>query len=120
MTKNELIKEIAREADVTVDEARKCLDAFTKTITESLKKKQSVTLVGFGTFVSRKRAAREGRNPKTGEAIQIAATIVPSFKAGKSLKEAVAQSKVKKVAKKANDDKSINVKPKTTTTKKTK
>ena len=89
MNKNELVHEIAAEADVSLDIAKACLDALTKAITHSLKKKDDVTLVGFGTFQAKKRAARDGRNPKTGEPIKIAATTVPSFKAGKVLKEAV-------------------------------
>ena len=101
MTKTELIKEIANKADVTQDEARKCLDVFINTITASLKNNQPVRLVGFGTFELKKRAAREGRNPKTGEIIKIAATNSPSFKAGKALKEGVAKAKatVKKTKK---------------------
>lgn len=89
MNKNELIHIIADNAEVTLAEAEKCLNAFTNAITDSLKKKQSVTLVGFGTFQTKDRAAREGRNPKTGETVKIPAATVPSFKAGKYLKEAV-------------------------------
>ncbi|MGQ4004850.1 HU family DNA-binding protein [Francisellaceae bacterium CB52] len=89
MNKKELVQTIAKEADVTIDNADKCLDALTKAITKSLEKNQNVTLVGFGTFQVKDRAAREGRNPKTGETIQIKASKVPSFKAGKTLKEAV-------------------------------
>lgn len=113
MTKNELIKEIAKEVDVTIDEAKKCLDAFTKTITESLKKKQSVTLVGFGTFTTKKRTAREGRNPKTGEALKVPAVTLTSFKAGKTLKEAVKiQPKPKTVSKKNKNNNSLDSKSK--------
>ena len=86
MNKLELIREIARQADVTIADAEKCLNAFTNSVTNSLKKKQDVTLVGFGTFQTKERAAREGRNPKTGETIKIDATTVASFKSGKSLK----------------------------------
>lgn len=89
MNKNELIHVIATDAKVNLEEAEKCLNAFTSAVSESLKNKQNVTLVGFGTFVTKDRSAREGRNPKTGETIKIAATTVPSFKAGKHLKEAV-------------------------------
>ena len=98
MTKTELVREIAKEADVTLDQARKCLDGFTNTITQSLVKEQAVALSGFGTFAIKKRLARNGRNPKTGEVIKIAATTIPSFKAGKFLKEAV-KSKTKKTKK---------------------
>jgi DNA-binding protein HU-beta len=89
MNKKELVQSIAKEADVTIDNADRCLDALTKAITESLTKNDNVTLVGFGTFQVKDRSAREGRNPKTGETIQIKASKVPSFKAGKGLKEAV-------------------------------
>ena len=89
MNKKELVQTIAKEADTTIDSAAKCLDAIIKGITESLSKNQNVTLVGFGTFQVKGRSAREGRNPKTGETIQIEACKVPSFKAGKALKDAV-------------------------------
>ncbi|MBK2044674.1 HU family DNA-binding protein [Allofrancisella guangzhouensis] len=88
-----LIHAISKEAKVTLIEAEKCLNAFTSVVTQSLKKKQNVTLVGFGTFEAKNRAARDGRNPKTGEIIKIAATTVPNFKAGKTLKESVRKSK---------------------------
>ena len=89
MNKKELVQTIAKEADVTIDNAEKCLDALTKAITHSLAKNDNVTLVGFGTFQVKDRAAREGRNPSTGETIQIKASKVPSFKAGKGLKDTV-------------------------------
>ena len=89
MNKNELVRSIAKEAKASLEEANKCLDALTKAITKSLEKNQNVTLVGFGTFQVKDRAAREGRNPKTGETIQIKASKVPSFKAGKAFKDAV-------------------------------
>ena len=89
MNKKELVQTIAKEADVTIDNADKCLDALTKAITQSLAKNDNVTLVGFGTFQVKDRAAREGRNPKTGETIQIKASKVPSFKAGKTLKDVI-------------------------------
>ena len=89
MNKKELVQTIAKEADVTINDADKCLDALTKAITQSLAKNDNVTLVGFGTFQVKDRSAREGRNPKTGEIIQIKACKVPSFKAGKGLKDAV-------------------------------
>jgi DNA-binding protein HU-beta len=89
MNKNELVHAIAKQANTTVADAEKCLKAFTNAVTKSLKKKEDVTLVGFGTFQAKKRAARDGRNPKTGETIKIKAATVPHFKAGKGLKEAV-------------------------------
>ena len=66
---------------------KKCLNAFLKITTEILKKKESVRIFGFGTFTTKKRATRNGRNPKTGKTIKIPATTVPNFKAGKTLKE---------------------------------
>ncbi|MED7789024.1 HU family DNA-binding protein [Francisella sp. 19X1-34] len=89
MNKSELVSAIAKEADVTKEVAGTTLDATIEAITKALKKGDSVTLVGFGTFQVKERSAREGRNPKTGETIQIAASKVPSFKAGKGLKDAV-------------------------------
>ena len=89
MKLNELVKYIAENANVTQIEAKATLEAMLKGITESLSKNDNVTLVGFGTFQVKDRSAREGRNPKTGETIQIEACKVPSFKAGKALKDAV-------------------------------
>ena len=89
MNKNELVRFMANEADIKVSEADAALSALIKGITESLAKNDNVTLVGFGTFQVKDRSAREGRNPKTGETIQIKASKVPSFKAGKGLKGAV-------------------------------
>ncbi|ASG68199.1 transcriptional regulator [Francisella halioticida] len=89
MNKSELVSAIAKEADVTKEVAGNTLDATIDAVTKALKKGDSVTLVGFGTFQVKERSAREGRNPKTGETIQIAASKVPSFKAGKGLKDAV-------------------------------
>ena len=89
MKLNELVKYIAENANVTQIEAKATLEAMLKGITESLSKNDNVTLVGFGTFQVKNRAAREGRNPKTGETIQIKASKVPSFKAGKAFKDAV-------------------------------
>ena len=89
MTKNDLVREMAEKAGVSVADAQKCLEGFTSSVTEALKRKDKLTLVGFGTFETRERSAREGRNPKTGETIQISASKVPSFKAGKGLKDAV-------------------------------
>lgn len=89
MNKGELVSAIAKEADVTKEVASKTLDATIAAVTKALKVGDSVTLVGFGTFQVKERSAREGRNPKTGEPIKIAASKVPSFKAGKGLKDAV-------------------------------
>ena len=89
MNKSELISAIAESANLTKADAGRALDAFTSSITESLKNAEPVTLIGFGTFEVRDRAARTGRNPRTGEAIQIKASKNPAFKAGKALKEAV-------------------------------
>ena len=89
MNKSELIKHIATTASITQHQADMALQAFMATVTEQLKTGGEVALVGFGTFKVTDRAARTGRNPKTGEAITIAAAKVPTFKAGKALKEAV-------------------------------
>ncbi|WP_077531513.1 nucleoid-associated protein HU-beta [Vreelandella utahensis] len=89
MNKSELIDAIADSADISKAAAGRALDAMVDSITGSLKKGDPVTLVGFGTFSVKERAARTGRNPQTGEEIKIAASKVPSFKAGKALKDAV-------------------------------
>lgn len=89
MNKNELVDKIADEADISKASAARALDAALDAITGSLKASDPVVLVGFGTFNVRDRAARTGRNPKTGEAIQIAAARVPAFKPGKALKDAL-------------------------------
>ncbi len=89
MNKVELIAALADKADVSKKDAAKVLDALTKTVAEELSKKEKITLVGFGTFETRERAARTGKNPRTGEALKIAAAVVPAFKAGKALKDAV-------------------------------
>lgn len=89
MNKTELIDAIAAAADLPKASAGRALDAVIDNITESLQKGDQVALVGFGTFVVKHRNARTGRNPKTGAAIEIAASNVPSFKAGKALKDAV-------------------------------
>lgn len=89
MNKSELIDAIAASADISKADAGRALDATLETITGALKKGDSVSLVGFGTFGVKQRAAREGRNPQTGQTIQIAAANVPGFKAGKALKDAV-------------------------------
>ncbi|GHD29741.1 HU family DNA-binding protein [Halioglobus pacificus] len=89
MNKTDLIDAIASAADLSKADAGRALDAVVDSITDSLKKGDPVSLVGFGTFQVKPRAAREGRNPQTGATIQIAASNQPSFKAGKALKDAV-------------------------------
>jgi DNA-binding protein HU-beta len=89
MNKAELIDAIAATAEVTKADAARALDATIASIANALKKGDTVTVVGFGSFVVRARAARTGRNPKTGEEIKIAASKNPVFKAGKALKDAV-------------------------------
>lgn len=88
MNKSELIDAIAAEADISKASAGRALDAAVDAVTNELKKGGQVSLVGFGTFSVKDRAARTGRNPQTGEAIQIKAAKIPSFKAGKALKDA--------------------------------
>ena len=89
MNKSELIEAIAASADIPKAAASRALDAMVDTVTESLKKGDSVSLVGFGTFSVKERAARTGRNPQTGQPIQISAAKVPTFKAGKALQDSV-------------------------------
>ncbi len=89
MNKSELIDAIAAEADISKADAGRALDATLDSITGALKKDDTVSLVGFGTFSVKERAARTGRNPQTGEPIKIAAAKTPGFKAGKALKDAV-------------------------------
>ena len=89
MNKTDLIHAVASEADVSKAEAARVVDAVIDSITRALKKGDTVTLVGFGTFQLQERAARSGRNPKTGETIKIGASKNPAFKAGKALKDAV-------------------------------
>ena len=89
MTKTELIKQIAERADLSQAKAAEALQAFEAAVTTELSKGGEVALIGFGTFKVTDRAARAGRNPQTGAEIQIAASRVPTFKAGKALKDAV-------------------------------
>ena len=89
MNKTELVDAIAAAADITKAQAGRALDAVLESVTETLKKGEKVTLIGFGTFETRERAARTGRNPQTGKEIQIAASTTPAFKAGKKLKDAL-------------------------------
>jgi len=93
MNKSELIDAAAKEADVSKAAAGKTLDAIIGAITKSVAKGDAVTLIGFGTFSSSKRAARVGRNPQTGKELKIAATTVPKFKAGAGFKAAVGGKK---------------------------
>ncbi|WP_448212284.1 HU family DNA-binding protein [Colwellia sp. MEBiC06753] len=88
MNKSQLVEKIAAGADIPKSAANRALDALTQSIGEALAGGSDVALVGFGSFKVSERAAREGRNPRTGETIQIAAAKVPTFKAGKSLKDA--------------------------------
>ena len=89
MNKTELIDEIAKSADISKASATRALEAVIDAVTSTLKHDGSVTLAGFGTFAVGARAARVGRNPRTGEEIQIKASKVPKFKPGKALKDAV-------------------------------
>ncbi|NOY66096.1 MAG: HU family DNA-binding protein [Gammaproteobacteria bacterium] len=89
MNKSELIEAVADSAELSKADATKAVDGVVEAITNSLKNGDQVTLVGFGTFLVRDRAARTGRNPRTGEAIEIKAAKVPAFKAGKALKDSV-------------------------------
>ena len=89
MNKSDLIQAIAADAELTKAEADRALNAFLKAVTSTLENGGSVALVGFGTFSVKERAERKGRNPQTGQEITIAAAKIPSFKAGKSLKDAV-------------------------------
>lgn len=90
MNKEELVAEIAKKASVSKKEAAEVLSAWVDTIQKTVSKGGKVTLVGFGTFESRKRAARVGRNPQTGKELKIAAKKVPAFSAGKKFKATVA------------------------------
>ncbi|BFM16399.1 DNA-binding protein HU-beta [Maricurvus nonylphenolicus] len=89
MNKSELIEAVAASADIPKAAAGRAVDAVVETVTSALKEGDQVVLVGFGTFAVKDRAARTGRNPQTGEPIEIAAAKIPSFKAGKALKDAV-------------------------------
>lgn len=89
MNKTELVDRIAESADISKASAGRALDAALDAITDALKEADPVSLVGFGTFTVRERAARTGRNPQTGAPIEIAAAKVPAFKPGKALKDAL-------------------------------
>lgn len=96
MNKSELIEATAKAADISKAAADRALSAVIESIVKAVAKGDTVTLVGFGTFKSAKRAARTGKNPKTGEPLKIAATTVPKFTAGAGFKTAVAGKKAKK------------------------
>ena len=87
--KSEIVEVVAAEADLSKAAVERALDAILNTITQALKRGEAVQLTGFGTFESRRRKARTGRNPQTGEEIQIPARTVPAFRAGKQLKDAL-------------------------------
>ncbi len=89
MNKSELVDAMAESADISKAAAGRALDGLIDAITVAVKNDDSVSIVGFGTFLLRARAARTGRNPKTGNAIEIAASKTPAFKAGKAFKDAV-------------------------------
>ena len=89
MNKTELVAAIAEKSELSKKDSEKALKAFIDTVTEELKKGDKIQLLGFGTFEVTERAAREGRNPLTGEKMQIKASKAPKFKAGKALKDAV-------------------------------
>ncbi|MDC3417561.1 HU family DNA-binding protein [Aquibacillus salsiterrae] len=89
MNKTDLVNQVAEASDLSKKDAGKVVDAVFETISESLSNGDGVQLIGFGNFEVRDRAARKGRNPQTGEEIEIAASKVPAFKPGKALKDAV-------------------------------
>ncbi|ADE13974.1 histone family protein DNA-binding protein [Nitrosococcus halophilus Nc 4] len=89
MNKSELIESVAESGDLTKAAAARAVDSVIEAVTDALRRGDQVTIVGFGTFSVRDRAARTGRNPQTGEEIKIKASKIPSFKAGKALKDAV-------------------------------
>ncbi|WP_154223631.1 HU family DNA-binding protein [Marinicella rhabdoformis] len=89
MKKQDFIRAVAESADVSQNTASDVFDAVVGTITDAMKNDDKLTFVGFGTFSVKARAARQGRNPRTGETIEIKAAKIPSFKAGKALKDAV-------------------------------
>lgn len=93
MNKSELIEALATKTDLSKAAAGRVLEALLETITTAVAKKQDVSLIGFGSFKAVKRAARKGKNPRTGEALKIAATTVPKFTPGAGFKAAVAKKK---------------------------
>lgn len=89
MNKAELVKAMSDETQLTQKDVEKVLNSFVNVVSNTLAKKDKVQLIGFGTFETRKRSARTGRNPQTGAEMKIPASTVPAFKAGKALKEKV-------------------------------
>ena len=89
MNKADLIEQIAQAAEISKSAAERAVDALVVAVKTSLRKDEPVTLVGFGTFYASKRAARTGRNPRTGAEVQIGAARLPKFRAGKALKDAI-------------------------------
>ena len=89
MNKQELIAAIAEKAEMEKDDAKKALNAFIEVVGDELKKGEKIQIIGFGTFEVSERAAREGRKPQTGEAMEIKASKNPKFKAGKALKDSL-------------------------------
>jgi DNA-binding protein HU-beta len=98
MNKNELIAEMADKCEMTKAQAAECIDAFCSIVSKSMSKGEEVRLVGFGTFTTVFRKATEGRNPRTGAVIKIAASHRPKFKAGKALSEMVNKGQKRKAA----------------------
>ena len=94
MNKMELVRDVATKAELTQKDAEKAVNALLETIYNTLAKKEKIQLIGFGTFEVRDRAARTGRNPQTGEEVDIPASKVAAFKAGKELKQAVKQHRI--------------------------
>ena len=89
MNKKELVAEVAAKTELSKKQAEAAVDAMLDAVTDALKKDEKVQLVGFGTFEVSERAARDGRNPRTGETIEIAAVKAPMFKGGRALKDAI-------------------------------
>ncbi len=89
MNKTELVDAVSKEADLTKADAARAVDAVIQAVTDALKRGEQVSILGFGTFLIRERAARTGRNPRTQETLEIPASKVPAFKPGKALKDAV-------------------------------
>ena len=89
MNRADLVEQIAQSAEISKSAAERAVDALIGAVKSTLRKDEMLTLVGFGTFYAGKRAARTGRNPRTGEALDIKAARMPKFRAGKALKEAI-------------------------------
>ena len=100
MNKSELVAAVAEKASITKKDAATAVEAVFEVIGDAIQAKDKVQLIGFGTFGTSERKARTGKNPRTGEAVKIAACTVPSFKAGKALKDKVNTKPAKKAAKK--------------------